>query len=167
MFEPSPWSTSQIKNTQIFWQPSQNLDPYSGALFVDTPPASCIPSRVTAMPWQARPPTRCDTNAGGRLGRQRCHSRRRGWRSCLASDSTAYLAVSAVPTSERRLSDRRPRDLIFSQFSIDCCQNAFASRALPPPSRWGLTAYPPPPHPQLEKVGSHTDPPLASTYICL
>ena len=33
-----------------------NLYPNSGALFVDTPPASCIPSRVTAMP-----PTQCDT----------------------------------------------------------------------------------------------------------
>ena len=30
----------------------------------------------------------------------------------------------------------RPRDQIFSQFSIDCCQNAFASGALPG-RRWG------------------------------
>ena len=43
------------------------------------------------------------------------------------------------------------RDLIVSQFSIDCCQNAFASGALPGPN-WGLAA---PPDPQLENWG-HT-----------
>ena len=54
-----------------------------------------------------------------------------------------------------RLSDRnywcrrRPRYLIFSQFSIYCCQNAFASGALPrtPPGGFQL--------PQLANVGSH------------
>ena len=54
-----------------------------------------------------------------------------------------------------RLSDRnywcrrRPRYLIFSQFSIYCCQNAFASGALPrtPPGGFQL--------PQLTNVGSH------------
>ena len=44
---------------------------------------------------------------------------------------------------------RRPRYLIFSQFSIYCCQNAFASGALPrtPPGGFQL--------PQLANVGSH------------
>ena len=54
-----------------------------------------------------------------------------------------------------RLSDRnygcrgRPRYLIFSQFSIYCCQNAFASGALPrtPPGGFQL--------PQLANVWSH------------
>ena len=42
------------------------------------------------------------------------------------------------------------RDLILSQFSIDCCENAFASGANCPGLRWGLTA---PPDPQLENTG--------------
>ena len=45
------------------------------------------------------------------------------------------------------------RDLILSQFSIDCCQNAFASVALPRTPLEGLQR--PPPDPQLENWG-HT-----------
>ena len=52
----------------------------------------------------------------------------------------------------------RPRDLIFSQFSIDCCQNLFASGTLPGP-RWG-GGLQRPPNPQLNLAGSHTDTPL-------
>ena len=65
---------------------------------------------------------------------------------------------------------RRPTHQIFSQFSIDCCQNLFASVAMPR-TPLGFTA---PPHPQLEKVGSHTHPshcfhmhlPLATPLLC-
>ena len=42
------------------------------------------------------------------------------------------------------------RDLILSQFSIDCCQNAFASGALPRTRLGGLQR---PPNPQLENLG--------------
>ena len=38
-------------------------------------------------------------------GRRICRNRRRRWRICLVSDSTAHPAFSALPTSERRLSD--------------------------------------------------------------
>ena len=51
----------------------------------------------------------------------------------------------------------RPRDLIFNQFSIDCCQNAFASGAPPRTPLGGLQR---PPNPQLQKVGSHLRPPI-------
>ena len=44
------------------------------------------------------------------------------------------------------------RDLILSQFSIDCCQNAFASGALPRTPLGGLKR----PRPPAGKCGSHT-----------
>ena len=52
----------------------------------------------------------------------------------------------------------RPRDLIFNQFSIDCCQNAFASGAPPRTPLGGLQR---PPNPQLENVGSHLRPSIS------
>ena len=47
------------------------------------------------------------------------------------------------------------RDLILSQFLIDCCQNPFASGALPRGPRWGLTRYSTP-RPPAGKFGSQT-----------
>ena len=41
------------------------------------------------------------------------------------------------------------RDLILSQFSVDCCQHAFASGALPPTPLGGFQR---PPDPQLGKI---------------
>ena len=63
---------------------------------------------------------------------------------------------------QRRLSDRnygcrrRPRYLIFSQFSICCCKNAFASGALPQTPPGGFQRGQ---RPQLANVRPH-DPPL-------
>ena len=45
---------------------------------------------------------------------------------------------------------RRPRDLIFSQFSIDCCQNLFASGTLPGPLNLAGSHTDTPPHPPLQ-----------------
>ena len=66
-----------------------------------------------------------------------------------------YLDNVIFHRLQRRLSDRnygcrrRPRYLIFSQFSICCCQNAFASGALPRTPPGGLQRS------QLANVGSH------------
>ena len=45
-----------------------------------------------------------------------------------------YQQVLSQPRSA--LSSRRPRDLIFSSFSKDCCQNPLASGALPRTPSW-------------------------------
>ena len=75
----------------------------------------------------------------------------------LISDkfNIVYLDNVIFHRLQSRLSDRnygcrrRPRYLIFSQFSICCCQNAFASGALPRTPPGGLQRS------QLANVGSH------------
>ena len=50
--------------------------------------------------------------------------------------------VSTHTPWERYARRRRPRDLIFSQFSIDCCQNAFVSGAYSAPKHTDLPLHP-------------------------
>ena len=62
---------------------------------------------------------------------------------------TFQLGVAALGNVPPPSTFLLARDLILRQFSIDCCQNAFASGALP---RTPLGAYSAPP----KKSGSHT-----------
>ena len=115
-----------------------------------------VTSWVTTMPRHAKTAdTVRHTNAGGHLGRRRCHSRRCGWRSCLASDSTAYLANQwtsligselGVYTATQR-PDFQP---IFTRLLPKCvCLRDSA----PDPTGGAYSA--PPPHPSWKRLG-HT-----------
>ena len=56
----------------------------------------------------------------------------------------------------------RPRDLIFNQFSIDCCQNAFASGTPPRTPLGGLQR---PPTPSWRRLGHTCALPFSHSWI--